>query len=218
MRPFTGGITIPVLIDSDHVLTELYAISNVPTVIWIDEHDQIVRPNGVAFSADTFKEFTGVEAGPHLDAVRGVGAHGRGADHTRRRTSGRRRSHRRRGAGAVALPRRRATARRTVTTPPPSVISLRPGGWPRATSRSAAPRCRSPAATRSAGVHGALLGVAGGREPVPRPSRRYRVVAGRGFALRRRGAARVDQAADAVLPRHGRVEPEVVEPGDVERQ
>ena len=31
-------------------------------------------PNGVAFSNDMFKEFTGVESGPHLDAVRGVGA------------------------------------------------------------------------------------------------------------------------------------------------
>jgi hypothetical protein len=42
----------------------------VPTVIWIDEDDRIVRPNGVAFSNDMFKEFTGVEAGPHLDLVR----------------------------------------------------------------------------------------------------------------------------------------------------
>ena len=64
------GITHPVLIDPEHVLTELYAISNVPTVIWIDEDDRIVRPNGVAFSNDMFKEFTGVESGPHLDAVR----------------------------------------------------------------------------------------------------------------------------------------------------
>jgi hypothetical protein len=42
----------------------------VPTVVWIDEDDRIVRPNGVAFSNDMFKEFTGVESGPHLDAVR----------------------------------------------------------------------------------------------------------------------------------------------------
>jgi hypothetical protein len=61
---------MPVLIDPNHVLTELYAISNVPTVIWIDEDDRIVRPNGVAFGTDMFKEFTGVEAGPHQDAVR----------------------------------------------------------------------------------------------------------------------------------------------------
>jgi hypothetical protein len=59
-----------VLIDPDHLLTELYAISNVPTVIWIDEDNRIVRPNGVAFGTDMFKDFTGVEAGPHLDAVR----------------------------------------------------------------------------------------------------------------------------------------------------
>jgi hypothetical protein len=59
-----------VLIDSEHLLSELYAISNVPTVVWIDERDRIVRPNGVAFGSDLFKEFTGVEAGPHNDLVR----------------------------------------------------------------------------------------------------------------------------------------------------
>jgi hypothetical protein len=71
VRPWAEGITFPVLIDPQHMLTELYAISNVPTVIWIDEDDRIVRPNGVAFGTDTFKEFTGVEAGPHMEAVRG---------------------------------------------------------------------------------------------------------------------------------------------------
>jgi hypothetical protein len=70
VRPWAEGITFPVLIDPNHLLTELYAISNVPTVIWIDEHDRIVRPNGVAFGTDQFKEFTGVESGPHLDALR----------------------------------------------------------------------------------------------------------------------------------------------------
>jgi hypothetical protein len=70
VQPWVDGITFPVLIDPHHVLTELYAISNVPTVIWIDEHDRIVRPNGVAFGTDTFKDFTGAAAGPHLDAVR----------------------------------------------------------------------------------------------------------------------------------------------------
>jgi hypothetical protein len=70
VRPWVEGIGFPVLIDPQHLLTELYAISNVPTVIWIDEDDRIVRPNGVAFGTDTFKDFTGVEAGPHMDAVR----------------------------------------------------------------------------------------------------------------------------------------------------
>src|SRR2546421_12677294 len=70
VRPWVDGTTFPVLIDPEHLLTELYAISNVPTVVWIDEEDRIVRPNGVAFGTDTFKDFTGVEAAPHLDAVR----------------------------------------------------------------------------------------------------------------------------------------------------
>ena len=70
MRPWTENIEFPVLIDQQHALTELYAISNVPTVIWIDEDDRIVRPNGVAFGTDTFKDFTGVEAAPHMDLIR----------------------------------------------------------------------------------------------------------------------------------------------------
>ncbi len=70
VRPWVEGVTYPVLLDREHVLTELYAISNVPTVVWIDETGRIVRPNGVAFGTDMFKEFTGVEAQPHFDAIR----------------------------------------------------------------------------------------------------------------------------------------------------
>jgi hypothetical protein len=70
VRPWAEGITLPVLIDPQHVLTEVYAISNVPAVIWIDEDDRIVRPTGVAFSTDMFKEFTGAESGPHLEALK----------------------------------------------------------------------------------------------------------------------------------------------------
>jgi hypothetical protein len=76
VRPWTEDITFPVLIDPQHVLTELYAISNVPTVVWIDEDDRIVRPNGVAFGTNMFKEFTGVDAEPHLDLVRRWVLHG----------------------------------------------------------------------------------------------------------------------------------------------
>jgi peroxiredoxin len=70
VRPWTEGITMPVLYDPNHVLTEYYAISNVPTVVWIDEEDNIVRPNGVAFGSDLFTDFTGVASGPHLDQIR----------------------------------------------------------------------------------------------------------------------------------------------------
>jgi len=76
VRPWAEGITFPVLFDPNHVLPELYAISNVPTVVWIDEHDRIVRPNGVAFGTDTYKQFTGVEAGPHIEALKRWVRHG----------------------------------------------------------------------------------------------------------------------------------------------
>lgn len=76
VRPFTTGLTMTVLLDRQHLLSELYAVSNVPTVIWIDESGTIVRPNSLAFGTDTFSDFTGVASGPHLDAVRRWVLHG----------------------------------------------------------------------------------------------------------------------------------------------
>jgi peroxiredoxin len=70
VRRFAKDLDMPVLLDRQHVLSELYAVSNVPTVIWIDEMGTIVRPNGQAFGTDTFADFTGVSSAPHLDAVR----------------------------------------------------------------------------------------------------------------------------------------------------
>ena len=52
----------------EHVLTELYAISNVPAVVWIDEDDHIVRPNGVAFGNDMSRS-SPARVGPHLEGV-----------------------------------------------------------------------------------------------------------------------------------------------------
>jgi peroxiredoxin len=70
VRPWVEDITMPVLYDPNHILTELYAISNVPTVVWIDEEDRIARPNGAAHGTDIFADFTGIESGPHLEEIR----------------------------------------------------------------------------------------------------------------------------------------------------
>lgn len=70
IRPAAEGISYPVLIDADHLVTELYAISNVPTVILIDEDDRIVQPNWNAFSNDMFREITGVDSGAQREAIR----------------------------------------------------------------------------------------------------------------------------------------------------
>jgi hypothetical protein len=70
VRPLTENITFPVLIDREHLITELLAISNVPTVLWVDEHGRIARPNAAEFGSNTFAEFTGVDAEEHKDLVR----------------------------------------------------------------------------------------------------------------------------------------------------
>lgn len=62
--------THPSLIDTKHIVADLYNMVNVPTILWIDERGRIARPNDVAFGTDTFKHITGLESAKHLRAVR----------------------------------------------------------------------------------------------------------------------------------------------------
>lgn len=70
VRPLAEGISFPLLLDRDHLLAELYAISNVPTVVWIDEDGRIARPNSAEVGTDMFVAFTGVGPDEHFDQVR----------------------------------------------------------------------------------------------------------------------------------------------------
>ena len=70
VRVLAENITYPVLMDPDHILTELYAISNVPAVVWIDEDGRIARPNAYEFGSDLLAEFTGRTCGAHFDQIR----------------------------------------------------------------------------------------------------------------------------------------------------
>ena len=63
--------THPALIDTRHLVADLYNMVNVPTVVWIDEGGRVVRPNDVAFGTDTFRHITGIEAAKHLGLLRG---------------------------------------------------------------------------------------------------------------------------------------------------
>jgi hypothetical protein len=62
--------THPALIDTRHVVADLYNVVNVPTSVWIDEAGRIVRPNDVAFGTDTFRHLTGIESARYLAALR----------------------------------------------------------------------------------------------------------------------------------------------------
>jgi hypothetical protein len=59
-----------VLLDREHTLSETYAITNVPTVVWIDEDDRIVRPNSPTPGNDMFIEFSGISSEPSKAAIR----------------------------------------------------------------------------------------------------------------------------------------------------
>ena len=58
------------LVDERQIVTQKYGMVNVPTAVWIDEHGNIVRPNEVAFIDDRFKQFTGMDSAPYIDAIR----------------------------------------------------------------------------------------------------------------------------------------------------
>jgi peroxiredoxin len=61
--------TFPVLVDANHQFVDAYGIRNVPTIVWIDEDDRIVRPNSPEFGDDKFVDFHGQPSGPHLEAL-----------------------------------------------------------------------------------------------------------------------------------------------------
>jgi tetratricopeptide (TPR) repeat protein len=62
--------TYTALIDERHVVSKLYNMVNVPTGVWIDEQGIIVRPNETAFVDDRFKNFSGLDSAPYLNALR----------------------------------------------------------------------------------------------------------------------------------------------------
>jgi hypothetical protein len=80
-RPFIegAGATHPSLIDSDHRFAELYHVTNVPTIFWIDEQGRICRPHDSQFGTDTFTAFHKKRSGPYLDMIRAWVRTGEGA-------------------------------------------------------------------------------------------------------------------------------------------
>jgi hypothetical protein len=80
-RPFVEKAkpTHPSLLDTEHVVAELFNIVNVPTMIWIDERGVIVRPQDNQFGTDTFTQFHGKSSSLYLEQVRAWVREGKGA-------------------------------------------------------------------------------------------------------------------------------------------
>src|SRR4051794_18303018 len=60
----------PVAVDTAHVTAERYGITNVPSVVWVDEDDRIVKPPTIAPGDDQFVAFTGIKSERHHDLLR----------------------------------------------------------------------------------------------------------------------------------------------------
>lgn len=60
----------PVAVDTAHVTAERYGITNVPSVVWVDEDDRVVKPPTIAPGDDQFVDFTRIGAEQHHDLLR----------------------------------------------------------------------------------------------------------------------------------------------------
>ncbi len=80
-RPFIEAAkpAHPSVIDSEHVVAELYHVINVPTLVWIDERGRVCRPNDAQFGTDTFTQFHGKRSAPYLEMIRAWVREGQGA-------------------------------------------------------------------------------------------------------------------------------------------
>lgn len=71
-RPWieAGAPSYPVAVDPAHITAERYGITNVPSVVWVDEQDRVVKPPTIAPGDDQFAEFTLIDSARHHDALR----------------------------------------------------------------------------------------------------------------------------------------------------
>lgn len=65
-----SGVTLPVAVDTGFVTAEKYGITNVPSVVWVDEDDRIVKPPSIAPGDDQFRDWSGIDSQVHHDALR----------------------------------------------------------------------------------------------------------------------------------------------------
>jgi hypothetical protein len=71
-RPWIAAAdpSYPVAVDTGFVTAERYGIVNVPSVVWVDEDDRVVKPPSIAPGDDQFRDWTQIDSAQHHEALR----------------------------------------------------------------------------------------------------------------------------------------------------
>jgi hypothetical protein len=59
-----------VAVDPAHLTAERYGITNVPSVVWVDEDDRIAKPPTIAPGDDQFRDYTLIDSEQHHGLLR----------------------------------------------------------------------------------------------------------------------------------------------------
>ena len=71
VRKWTSRVDgLPVAIDPDHRVSDVFGIVNVPSTVWLDEDGRVVKPPTIAPGDDQFADYTEVESSAHHEALR----------------------------------------------------------------------------------------------------------------------------------------------------
>jgi peroxiredoxin len=69
VRPWTQD-GLPTAVDSEHRLSDVFGVVQVPSTVWLDEGGRVVKAPTIAPGDDRWKDWTKVEAGEHHAALR----------------------------------------------------------------------------------------------------------------------------------------------------
>jgi thiol-disulfide isomerase/thioredoxin len=71
VRKWTSRVPeLPVAVDSEHAVSDVFGVVNVPSVVWLDEQDRVVKAPTIAPGDDRFIEFSEIPADEHHAALR----------------------------------------------------------------------------------------------------------------------------------------------------
>lgn len=61
---------LPTAVDTEHRLSDVFGVVQVPSTVWLDEQGRVVKPPTIAPGDDQWQEWTKVESGQHHEALR----------------------------------------------------------------------------------------------------------------------------------------------------